>query len=193
MANPDEKLFLWINGFAGALPVLDGAAKLAASDYLAPAILAFCLIVLWFSERDADIRLPQQVGALVALASMGLSGLVVFVANIFYFRPRPFVDLDVNLLFYQPTDSSFPANSAAAAFGIAFGIWSVNRRIGWFAIGVAALYGLARVYAGVHYPLDILAGVAIAAAVTFAVFRLSHLAMPILVAAIRFARIFRLA
>ena len=166
---------------------------MAASDYLAPATLAFSLIVLWFSERDADIRLRQQVGALVALASMGLSGLVVFVVNIFYFRPRPFVDLDVNLLFYRPTDSSFPANSAAAAFGIAFGIWSVNRRIGWFAIGVAGLYGLARVYAGVHYPLDILAGVAIAAAATFVVFRLSHLAMPMLVAAIRFARIVRLA
>ena len=124
---------------------------------------------------------------------MGLSGLVVFIANIFYFRPRPFVDLDVNLLFYRPTDSSFPANSAAAAFGIAFGIWGVNRRIGRFAIGVAGLYGLARVYTGVHYPMDILAGAAIAASVTFAVFRISDLAMPILVAIIKVARILRLA
>ena len=82
----------------------------------------------------------------------------MFILNMFYFRPRPFVELDVNLLFYQPTDSSFPANSAAAAFGIAFGIWGVNRRLGWFAIAVAGLYGLARVYVGVHYPLDILAG-----------------------------------
>ena len=98
------------------------------------------------------------MGVFVALASMGLSGLTVFILNMFYFRPRPFVDLDVNLLFYRPTDSSFPANSAAAAFGIAFGIWSVNRRLGGFAIAVAGLYGLARVYAGVHYPLDILGG-----------------------------------
>ncbi len=166
---------------------------MAASDYLAPAILAFPLIVAWFAERDSRIRIRQQVGALVALSSMGLSGLVVFIANIFYFRPRPFVDLDVNLLFYRPTDSSFPANSAAAAFGIAFGIWGVNRRIGRFAITVAGLYGLARVYTGVHYPMDILAGAAIAASVTFAVFRISDLAMPILVAIIKVARIVRLA
>ena len=55
------------------------------------------------------------------------------------------------------------------------------------------MYGLARVYAGVHYPLDILAGAAVAAAVTFVVFRISELAMPLLVAVIRWARILRLA
>lgn len=172
---------------------MDGAARLAVSDYLAPAILAFALVTLWFGERDAEVRLRHQVGVFVALSSMGLSGLVVFILNMFYFRARPFVDLEVNLLFYQPTDSSFPANSAAAAFGIAFGIWGVNRKTGWFAIAVAGSYGLARVYAGVHYPLDILAGAAIAAVVTFAVFRISELAMPILVAMIKVARILRLA
>lgn len=175
------------------MPIVDGAAQIAASDYLAPATLAFALTVLWFGERDADVRLRQQVGVFMALSSMGLSGLVVFILNIFYFRPRPFVDLDVNLLFYQPTDSSFPANSAAAAFGMAFGMWGVNRKVGWFAIGVAGSYGLARVYAGVHYPLDILAGVAIAAVVTFVVFRVSKLVMPILTTIIKVGRILRLA
>ncbi len=175
------------------MPVVDTAAELAASDYLAPAILAFALIVVWFGERDSSKRIRQQVGVFAALSSMGLSGLVVFIANIFYFRPRPFVDLDVNLLFYEPTDSSFPANSAAAAFGIAFGIWGVNRQIGWFAVGVAGSYGLARVYAGVHYPLDIIAGAAIAAGVTLAVFRISDLAMPLLVGVIRCLRVLRLA
>ena len=124
---------------------------------------------------------------------MGLSGLAVFILNMFYFRPRPFVELDVNLLFYRPTDSSFPANSAAATFGIAFGIWGVNRKIGSFALAVAGLYGLARVYVGVHYPLDILGGAAIAAGVVFVVFRVSELAMPVLVAMIKVARVLRLA
>ena len=175
------------------MPIVDGAVQIAASDYLAPAVLAFALIVLWFGERNAEVRLRQQVGVFVALSSMGLSGLAVFVLNMLYFRSRPFVELDVNLLFYKPTDSSFPANSAAAAFGIAFGIWGVNRKLGWFAIGVAAVYGLARVYVGVHYPLDILAGAAIAAVVTYAVFRTSELVMPILTAIIKVGRIARLA
>jgi membrane-associated phospholipid phosphatase len=57
----------------------------------------------------------------------------------------------------------------------------------------ASLYGLARVYAGVHYPLDILAGAAIAAAVTYVVFRMRDVLMPLLMLAIRVARILRLA
>lgn len=172
---------------------MDSAARLAASDYLAPATLAFTLIVLWFGEQDARIRLKRQVGTLVSLSSMGLSGLTVFIINIFYFRPRPFAELDVNLLFYRPTDSSFPANSAATAFGIAFGVWGANKKIGWFALTVAGLYGLARVYAGVHYPSDILAGIVIAAGATYIAFKLSEPLMPILVAMIRLARILRFA
>ena len=56
----------------------------------------------------------NQVGVLVALASMAIASGSVFALNVVYFRDRPFVDLDVSLLFYEPTNSSFPANSAAA-------------------------------------------------------------------------------
>ena len=55
------------------------------------------------------------------------------------------------------------------------------------------MYGLARVYVGVHYPLDILAGAAIAAMAAFVMFRVSELAMPVLAAIIKVGRILRLA
>ena len=35
------------------MPIVDGAAQTAASDYLAPATLAFALMALWFGEMDA--------------------------------------------------------------------------------------------------------------------------------------------
>ncbi len=193
MANPDETLFLWINGFVGTLPVVDNLAEIVVSDYLVPVGLALMLIVMWFVDPDREVRIGHQIGVFVSLTAMALSSFAVFIVNIFYFRPRPFVDLDVNLLFYEPTDSSFPSNAVAAVFGIAFGIWGVNRTMGWLAIGGAGLYGLARVYAGVHYPLDVLGGGAIAIAVTFLVFKLRDLLMPLLVGVIRFARILLLA
>ena len=193
MADIDEKLFLWINGFVGTSQFVDRLANWVVSDYLMPVALALVLIVLWFVELDRDARMRHQIGVLVALTSMALSNFAVFVINMFYFRPRPFVDLDVDLLFYEPTDSSFPSNAVAAVFGIAYGIWGVNRQLGWIAIGAASLYGLARVYAGVHYPLDVLAGAAIAVPVTFLVFKMRDLLMPLLVMVIRFARILRLA
>ena len=191
--GPDRELFLLINGFVGTVPFVDRVAQWVVSDYLMPIALALMLIFMWFIDRDRELRVQRQLGVFVALASMALSNSVVFILNFYYFRPRPFVDNDVSLLFYEPTDSSFPSNAVAAVFGLAFGIWGVNCRLGYFAIGAATLYGLARVYAGVHYPLDILAGAAIAAPVTYLVFRLRDLLMPILMLAIRLARVFRLA
>ena len=129
----------------------------------------------------------------VALTAMALSSLGVFIVNIFYFRPRPFVENDVTLLFYQPTDSSFPSNAVAAVFGIAFAVWGVNRRVGTLFLIGAGLYGFARVFAGVHYPLDIIGGAAIALVVTPLVFKLRDLMMPILVLVIKAAKILRLA
>ena len=189
----DTDLFMLMNGFVGTAPFIDRVAQWVVSDYLMPIALALMLIFMWFIDPDRDLRVQRQLGVFVALASMALSNSVVFILNFFYFRPRPFVDNDVSLLFYEPTDSSFPSNAVAAVFGLAFGIWGVNRRLGYFALAAAILYGLARVYAGVHYPLDILAGAAIAAPVTYLVFRLRDLLMPVLMMAIRLARIFRLA
>lgn len=191
--GPDTELFLLINGFVGVVPFVDRVAQWVVSDYLMPIALALMLIFMWFIDRDRELRVQRQLGVFVSLTSMALSNSVVFILNFYYFRPRPFVDNDVSLLFYRPTDSSFPSNAVAAVFGLAFGIWGVNRRLGYVAIAAASLYGLARVYAGVHYPLDILAGAAIAAPVTYLVFRMRDLLMPVLMLAIRLARIFRLA
>ena len=189
----DTDLFMLMNGFVGTVPFVDRVAQWVVSDYLMPIALALMLIFMWFIDRDRELRVQRQLGVFVALTAMALSNSVVFILNFYYFRPRPFADNDVSLLFYEPTDSSFPSNAVAAVFGLAFGIWGVSRRLGYFAIAAATLYGLARVYAGVHYPLDILAGAAIAAPVTYLVFRLRDLLMPILMLAIRLARILRLA
>ena len=193
LANADETLFLGINGFVGTLPIVDRVAQWVVSDYLVPVALALLLIVIWFMKRDRDARTQHQIGVLVALGSMSLSSLVVFILNMYYFRPRPFEDLDVNLLFYQPTDSSFPSNAVAAVSGIAFGIWGVNRTLGWMALCATGLYGLARVYAGIHYPLDVIAGAAIAVPSTFLIFKLRDLLMPLPLWVIKFARVLRLA
>ncbi len=133
MANADEKIFLWINGLAGHFTPVDRFIQWAVSDYLIPVSMALALVGLWFVGNDKLTRQRHQIGVFIALTAMGLSNLSILIINQFYFRPRPFdplADLDVKLLFYPPTDSSFPSNAVAAAFGIAFSVWGVNHRIG---------------------------------------------------------------
>ena len=191
----DEKLFLWINGLAGEFSPLDNVMEWVVSDYLVPVTLALSLVGLWFLGRDKEARRRHQIGLFVALTSMALSSLSVFIINDHYFRLRPFdvPDLDVTLLFYRPTDSSFPANPIAASVGIAAAVWGVNRRLGSVLLVTVGLYGFARVYAGVHYPLDIVAGGLIGAVVTFLVFRLKDLLEPLPTWVIKAARILCLA
>ena len=195
MATADENLFLWINGIAGNFSPLDNVVRWIASDYLVPVAMALTLVALWFTGQNERARMRHQIGLFVALASMGLSSLSVFIINAVYFRPRPFdtPGLDVELLFYRPTDSSFPSNSAAAAVAIATAVWAVNRPVGVFLIAAAALYGFGRVYVGVHYPLDIAAGAAIGVVVTCLTLGLKNLLQPLPTWVVKAARILCLA
>lgn len=193
MANADETVFLWLNGLAGTVPALDRAVEWLVSDYLVPVSLALALVGLWFAGGDRVTRQRHQIGVFVALSSMAISSLAVFIINALYFRPRPFVDHDVTLLFYQPTDSSFPSNALAATFALAVSVWGVNRTVGTALIIGTGLYGFARVYAGVHYPLDIVVGALIASLVTYLVFRLKDLIEPVLTWVIKAGRILCLA
>lgn len=193
LASTDEALFVAINGLVGQSHLVDEIIILIVSDYLVPGGLALLLLSMWFIGKSRDRREEYQIGVFVCLTSMALSNLTVLVINTFYSRARPFIDHDVNLLFYEPTDPSFPSNSIAATCGIAMGIWGVNRRLSIMPLIVVGLYGLARIYAGIHYPLDIIGGAAIAALVTFFVFKLSKLIRPLLTTVLRIGRILCLA
>ena len=191
LADADKALFLWVNALVGQAPAVDAAMGWIASDYLVPVGMGLALVALWFIGKDGRERMRYQIGMFTALTAMALSSLVVLISNALFFRPRPFDGLDdVSLLFYMPTDSSFPSNSAAAAFAIAAAVCCVNRRIGAALFGAATVYGFSRVYVGVHYPADILGGAVIALAVTALTLRLRDLVMPALVAAIKAARLF---
>ena len=58
---------------------------------------------------------------------------------------------------------------------------------------MAGLHGFARVYAGVHYPLDIASGALIGFVIAFFVFKLKNLLKPFLIVGIKMARILCLA
>ena len=193
LAHADEVVFLWINGLVGTFRPLDEAMEWIVSDYLVPAAMALTLLGLWFGGSASAARMRCQVGVLVALASMAIASGAVFALNGVYFRDRPFVDLDVSLLFYEPTDSSFPANSAAAMFGLAAAVWGIDRRLGAALTLMAALFSFSRVYAGVHYPLDIVAAAAIGFVAAGVTLKLRRLVEPLPTMVIKAARILCLA
>jgi undecaprenyl-diphosphatase len=157
----DEALVLWLNGFVGQSVALDAVMEIAVSDYFTPVVSSLVLLGLWFAGSTDAERYQNQLITLIGGISVGFANAQVAIVNALVFRERPFVDLDINLHFYPPTDSSFPANAAGVAFGIATAVWMRHHRLGSALYALAGLWGIARIYAGIHYPSDILAGAVI--------------------------------
>lgn len=77
-------------------------------------------------------------------------------------RSRPcWIDEAVPLLIANPHDYSFPSGHTLAAFEAAFTIFLMNRKWGVPALVFAALIGLSRLYLFVHFPTDVLSGMAL--------------------------------
>ena len=165
----DEEVVLWLNQWAGRFAVLDAVERLIVSDYLIPVSISLSLLAMWFMGRDPKSRDGHQRAVLRALIAVGFANLVVLVLNQYYFRDRPFVEHEVTLLFYEATDSSFPCNPAVVAFAMASGVWQGSRKLGAVLYGLATLWGVSRIFAGVFYPSDVVAGAMIGIVVSYLV------------------------
>lgn len=57
--------------------------------------------------------------------------------------------------------TSFPSGHAIFLFSLATSVWFENKKAGAILFGIAALVGVGRVAAGVHWPTDIIGGAAL--------------------------------
>lgn len=79
-------------------------------------------------------------------------------------RPRPFAEIEALIpLIAKPTDFSFPSGHTTASFAVALVMLRMlPKKIGIPAVVLAALVAFSRLYLGVHYPTDVLAGFVVA-------------------------------
>ncbi|MGH2458210.1 MAG: phosphatase PAP2 family protein [Chloroflexota bacterium] len=157
-----------INGMAGHSALLDRLGVFLAND-------AVFLIVLgaatwWLLPFGSDAGKRAALAAAAAL----IGGLVVaFVIAHLVQVPRPFVAHHVDLLIqHSATDSSFPSDHATASFAVASTALARRMPWRWPLLIAAALVAIARVYVGVHYPLDVIVGALIGTGFAIALWRL---------------------
>jgi membrane-associated phospholipid phosphatase len=83
---------------------------------------------------------------------------VAQVLKILFHTSRPFTEfLQVNPLFLE-NDYAFPSGHATFYMALAFALFFSHKKVGYVFMFIALLIGIARIIAGVHFPIDILGG-----------------------------------
>lgn len=174
----DRALLLWVNQ-AWANPLLD--ALMPGLTYLGSAY-AVAGVIVTLGWRIRRRQCTWRAVAVVCLCLALVYGVVAGAYNAIKYevlRPRPFVVLGAELRVSADEvqairpNSSFPSSHAANAFMLATLLAALLRRGSWpLWYGLAALVALSRVYLGLHYPGDVLAGAVLGAGLTW---RLLHL------------------
>ena len=119
-------------------------------------VLAFLVLVYYQKGWRRKAYLFAEAALVLVLAR----GLVTELIRFFYHEPRPFAYLGIVPLFNE-TSWSFPSGHAVWFFALAMTVWYANHKWGWWFFVLAVVIGWARVYAGVHWPSDIVGGAAV--------------------------------
>lgn len=169
METFNQQLFLLVNAAGQPSAYLAWAARILAEWPLvvAPLIAVLSLLKNRNDAKHAMVLLCLTTGIAMSAASVMRACL---------YHPRPFViGLGQTLMAHEAT-SSFPSFHATFMFSLAFALLFSHRR-GPAALTVAAL-GLgtawARIFLGVHYPLDMLGAAATALAAAACALRISR-------------------
>lgn len=165
----DRTVFRGLNSIAGRNIVTDWLVRFGADDHIFPMILALMVLATLPLSRKHSGRVTAVRAILCTVAATALAMALMYGFNSLFFRPRPFSTQAVHLLFYRNTDSSFPSNAATIGYTCALGVFVYRRWLGGAMLGLATLMSLARVTAGVHYPLDIAGGLLLALGCVLAV------------------------
>ena len=149
----DEALFHSMNQ-AGSDPVLD--VLMVAVSLLALTYVIILIGPLLWHWKHRELALDAVVLVLV-------TGVIVYLLKLLLMRERPFEVLtEVNILtgpLASAGGPSMPSGHTARAFALGTFLF-LSERCRWrpLAIGLAIMVGVSRIYLGVHWPSDVLAG-----------------------------------
>lgn len=149
LATLNHHLFLAVNASAQPDPLTVAIAAFAASWLVYGA--AALVPVLWVRGRQ-DRRgalLATVLGVSAALAMNQLLGLL-------WYEPRPFMVGLGHTLVFHVVENSFPSDHATFLWSLGFGLITTGAARGWGVLVCVCglLVAWARIYLGLHFPID---------------------------------------
>ena len=144
---------------------------ISASTYVLSVATPLTYLVAGSIKGDKNIKKT----ALFITESIAISQAVSFATKSIVGRERPAVKDPTFIAVTKANNASFPSGHTAAAFSLATSLTIINHK--WYVVVPsytwASLVGYSRIYLGVHYPTDIIAGAFVGAGSAWLSYRLN--------------------
>lgn len=156
----NQALFLHLNANP-ATPPWEISTAIFMADYLIY-LVPLILVSLWCWGNESQRALALKA-CVIALVALGINQLL----SIAWPHPRPFVMGLGHTFIPHAADSSFPSDHATvfAAVGLPFVFANIRSVAGWAALLLGVCVAWARIFIGVHFPLDMAGAVVVAGTV----------------------------
>ena len=117
-------------------------------------VLFGIVLILWLRNFKKYLPLFWQGLVAVILSRVIITETIRF----FWHRARPFMEQNFVPLIPHADSASFPSGHAAFFFAIGTVLYLHNKKAGIVFLAGSVLIGIARVFAGLHWPSDVMAG-----------------------------------
>lgn len=162
----DRAAFFFINhGLSN--PFFDFIMPVISKINDGPILFTASVALLFSKKREFKLL------GLIMLAGLTMSFYVVSGLKALVARPRPFLVLTDVFLLAKDKSMSFPSGHAATSFMVATVLTAYFKRYAAVFYSFAAAAAVSRVYMGVHYPSDVLAGAVIGILIGYFLIRIT--------------------
>jgi len=148
----DSVIFQYINSFALKYLWLDAVAIFFAK-YLGWVLVGVLILFL-----IKNFRKYWKMAATAFISAILARFIITEIIRWLWYRPRPFIGDEVNLLLPHRITGSFPSGHAAFFFALSLLVYFYNKKAGILFLIASALICISRVFSGLHWPTDILGG-----------------------------------
>ncbi len=173
----NDAIFLFFYNLAHRNDLSDQTIIFLADTLPYVAILGAGIFLLFHHEvfkAESPFQVLKQKYKEIGLVffSGALAWTLAHILKFFIGWPRPVDSLKDIITLFEKTGYGFPSGHAAFFMALAFSIYFSHKKAGYAFMALAVLVSLARISAGVHYPVDILGGFLLGALVAYLVKKL---------------------